>query len=153
MNHIQWVPLRPERSSLSTAAYTGCCASTNRCRSKRSSIVDRVCRSASRHGRQDLHDLRHAQIGVLLEETRVFAVHEDRDEAAERAVAQDARAEIRIARSDLALQGRKVSGVELDRALSADGGAQGCGETNGDAHASTSSYARRNASASASMTG
>src|SRR4030088_2934271 len=109
--------------------------------------------SAPRHRRQDLHDLRRAQIGILFEEARVLAVHEDGDEAAERSVAEHTRAKLGVTRCDLALERRQVSGLELNGPLAANGGAQRRGRTSRDAHASASSYARRNASASASMTG
>ena len=103
---------------------------------------------AAAHRGKDLDGALAPQI-ARLEETRILAVDEDVHEATELAIAQHPRGELGVTVRDLARQLREIGDVEVERRVTAGGGAQRCGEADGDGHASTSAYTARNSSASA----
>ena len=93
---------------------------------------------AAAHRRQDLDGAFSRELGSRIQVPGVLAIHEDVHEGSERAVAQHACRELRVALGDLADEATEVGRVESERRAPAGRGAERRGEPNGDAHPSTS---------------
>src|SRR5439155_27369457 len=88
---------------------------------------------AAAHRGKDLDGALAPQI-ARLEETRILAVDEDVHEATELAIAQHPRGEPGVTVSDLARKLPDIGDVEVQRRVTAGGGAQRCGDEDGDGH-------------------